>query len=134
MNYPMREGKNGPIYHLATGLYVRRSHRGAWEMVVKRGKEHRRRAFGKDEEGLRRAVQAAELLAAKLKLILKKEGPVSRTFGVVAQEWYEGGFHRWTPATRERYAGMCPWSRSTGSGSSSGWWSFVNTGRPRRWN
>ena len=106
MIYPMREGKNGPIYHLATGLYVRRSHRGAWEMVVKRGKEHKRRSFGKDDEGLRRAVQAAELLAAKLRLTLQKKAPGSYTFGAVAREWYEGGFHRWTPATRERYAGI----------------------------
>ncbi len=106
MNYPMREGKNGPIYHLSTGLYVRRSHRGAWEMVVKRGQEHKRKAFGKDEEGLMQAIKATELLAAKLGLTLEKAATVERTFGAVAQEWYEGGFHRWAPATRERYAGI----------------------------
>jgi integrase len=106
MTYPMREGKSGPIYHLATGLYVRRSHRGAWEMVVKRGKEYKRKAFGKDEEGLQRAIKAAELLATRLKLTLAKTAPVERLFGAVAQEWYEGGFHRWAPSTRERYAGI----------------------------
>jgi hypothetical protein len=93
MTYPMREGKNGPIYHLANGLYVRRSHRGAWEMVVKRGREHKRKAFGNDEEGLKRAIKAGELLAGKLKLVLAKAAPGERLFGV-AQEWYEGGFHR----------------------------------------
>jgi integrase len=106
MNYPMREGKNGPIYHLSTGLYVRRSHRGSWEMAVKRGKENKRRAFGKDDEGLRRAFQAAELLATKLGLTLERNVPESPTFGAVAREWYEGGFHRWSPATRERYVGI----------------------------
>jgi integrase len=106
MNYPMREGKNGPIYHLATGLYVRRSHRGAWEMVVKRGKEHKRKTFGKEEEGLHLAIKAGELLAARLRLTLEKTAPVERLFGAVAQEWYEGGFHRWAPSTRERYAGI----------------------------
>ena len=106
MNYPMREGKNGPIHHLPTELKVRRRRRGAWEMVLKRGKEHKRKGFGKDDEGLQRAIKAGELLAARLGLTLEKAAPVERLFGAVAQEWYEGGFHRWAPSTRERYAGI----------------------------
>jgi hypothetical protein len=71
-------------------------------MVVRRGTERKKRSFGKTEEDLHRALKAAELLAAKLNLPL--EQPLrERTFGQVAEAWFNDGVHRWRPGTQERY-------------------------------
>ena len=37
MNYPMTNGVYGPNYTIATGLYVRISQRGSWEVLYKKG-------------------------------------------------------------------------------------------------
>jgi hypothetical protein len=83
MNYPKREGKNGPIFQVAEGLYVALTEYGTWQLVLKRGRERKKKTFGSGEAELSRAIKAAELLAAKLGLTLEK--PEDRTFGILAQ-------------------------------------------------
>jgi integrase len=100
-NYPMKEGKNGPIYQVAQGLYVALTGYGTWQLVLKRGRDRKKKTFGSGEEELDRAVKAAELLAARLGLALEK--PEDRSFGILAQSWLEDNAPRWRPATLERY-------------------------------
>jgi len=101
-NYPQKEGRNGPIYQVAEGLYVTLNEYGSWALVLKRGSERKKKSFGKTEEDLNRAVKAAELLAAKLGLTLLKLNE-ERTFEGLIEEWYSLNEQRWQPGTRERY-------------------------------
>jgi len=101
MNYPKKEGKNGPIIQVAEGLYVALTEYGTWQLVFKRGRERKKKSFGPGEEELIRAIKAAELLASRLGLTLEK--PEDRTFGILAQSWLEANVSRWRPATLERY-------------------------------
>lgn len=107
MNYPKTDGVYGPNYRIAEGIYVGVSHRGSWEIVVKRGGDRKKKAFGKGDENLTRAIKAAELLAAKLGLLLNREEHASsRTFGMVIEEWRSLNSQRWQPGTQERYQGI----------------------------
>jgi integrase len=101
MNYPKKEGKNGPIFQIAEGLYVALTEYGTWQLVFKRGRERKKKTFGPGEEELSRAIKAAELLAARLGLNLEKAEDL--TFGILAQSWLEANASRWRPATIERY-------------------------------
>jgi integrase len=100
-NYPTKEGKYGLIYQVAKGITVTPNDWGSWHVILRRGPERKKKAFGKTEEGLSRALQAAERLAARLGLTLERQE--DRTFGQVAQEWLEINAARWRPSTRERY-------------------------------
>jgi integrase len=104
MNYPKKEGKCGPIYQVAEGISVTPNEWGSWLLILRRGSERKKKAFGKTEEGLSRALKAAELLAARLGLTLMRQG--DRTFGQVAQEWLEINDSRWQSGTKERYVGI----------------------------
>jgi integrase len=101
MHYPQKEGKNGPIFQIAEGLYVTLNEYGRWQVVLKRGVQRRKKAFGKTEEDRQRAVKAAELLAARLGLSLER--PTDKTFGMIAEDWFNDGANRWQPGTQERY-------------------------------
>jgi hypothetical protein len=102
MDYPQKEGKHGPIYQIADGIFVVPNEWGTWQVVLKRGSERKKKSFGKGEQDRQRAIKAAELLAAKLDLTLEKQKG-DRTFGMVAEQWYELNAGRWQPGTRERY-------------------------------
>jgi integrase len=104
MNYPYKEGKNGPIYQVAQGITVTPNEWGSWLVILRRGSERKKKAFGKTEEALGRALEAAERLATRLGLALKRQG--GQTFGQVAQEWLEVNDPRWQPSTKERYVGI----------------------------
>lgn len=100
--YPFKEGKHGLIYQIADGVSVTPDARGSWQLVLRRGWERKKRSFGKTDTDRRRAIKAAELMALRLGLSLTK--PVTdRTFGMVAQEWFELNAGRWRPGTIERY-------------------------------
>ena len=71
-------------------------------LVLRRGTGRTKRSFGKAEEDRRQAFKAAELLATRLGLTIEKL-VTDRTFGMVAEEWYELNAGRWQPGTRERY-------------------------------
>jgi integrase len=101
MNYSKKEGKHGPIYQVAEGISVTPNEWGSWLLILRRGSERKKKAFGKTEEDLNRALKAAELLAARLGLALERQG--DRSFGQVAKEWLEINDARWRPGTRERY-------------------------------
>ena len=102
MDYPKKEGKHGPIYQISEGLYVTLNEYGSWAVIFKRGTERKKKSFGKTEEDLRKAIKAAELLAAKLGLTLEKQTSAV-SFGKFIEEWYSLNEQRWQPGTRERY-------------------------------
>lgn len=101
MEYPRKEGRYGPIFNVAEGLFLTLTERGSWQVVLKRGSVRKKKSFGKTEEARERALKAAELLAARLGLTLERR--TDRTFGMIAGTWYEDGFSRWQPTTQERY-------------------------------
>jgi integrase len=102
MEYPQKEGKYGSIYQISEGLYVTLNEYGSWAVIFKRGTERKKKSFGKTEEDLRKAIKAAELLAAKLGLTLQKQAG-EMTFGNLIEEWYRLNEQRWQPGTQERY-------------------------------
>ena len=101
-NYPKKEGKNGPIFQVAEGISVTPNEWGSWLLILRRGAERKKKAFGKTEEDQRRALKAGELLAARLGLALEKAA-TDRTFGDLIEEWYSLNEQRWQPGTKERY-------------------------------
>jgi hypothetical protein len=124
VEYPKKEGKYGYIYQIASGITVAPDEYGTWMLIVRPGPgQKKKRAFGKSEEDRRRAIKAAELVAVRMGLTLEKQKDYGRTFGMVAQEWYELNAGRWRLGTQERYECIvrdhlgplkrCPWRRST---------------------
>ena len=103
LNYPQKEGKHGPIYQVADCLFVQLTQYGTWQLVLRKGSDRKKKTFGKGEEELQRAIKAAELLASRLCMDLTREAYSCRTFGSVAQEWFELNAGRWRPGTQERY-------------------------------
>ncbi len=104
MKYPTTEGKNGPIYHIATGIYVGQNPHGNWEVIIRAQDKRKRKSCGKNQEGMTKAIKMAELMAAKMGLL---EEPTSeKTFSDVADEWVTLNQQRWSPNTLERYSGI----------------------------
>ncbi|MEJ2071578.1 MAG: site-specific integrase, partial [Syntrophobacterales bacterium] len=101
-DYPKTSGRYGPIYRVAPGLYVKLNAHESWWLVLSKGKENKKKSFGKGEAGLVRALKAAELLAAKLDLALSQPAR-PRTFGAMAEEWFRLNAAGWRPGTQERY-------------------------------
>jgi integrase len=101
-DYPKTSGKYGPIYHIATGLYVEFNSYDSWRLVLRRGTGSKKKSFGKGEANYARAIKAAELLAAKLGLALSQPAR-PRTFGAMAEEWFRLNAGGWRPGTQERY-------------------------------
>jgi integrase len=101
-DYPKTTGKYGPIYHVAPGLYVELKAHDSWWLVLRRGTENKKKSFGKGEAGLAQAFRAAELLAARLGLVLAQSAR-PRTFGAMAEEWFRLNAAGWRPGTQERY-------------------------------
>jgi integrase len=104
MNFPKKEGKCGPIYQVAEGLLVAQNEWGTWQVLVRQGAERKKKSFGKTEDYRVRAIKAAELLADRLGLTLERQSEEGRTFGMVADEWFNLNAGRWRPGTQERYA------------------------------
>lgn len=102
MVYPQTEGKHGPIYQISEGIFVGLNEFGSWEVILRRASQRKKKAIGKGEGNLKKAVKAAEHLAASLGLTLTREA-TDMTFGMLAQEWYELNAARWRPGTKERY-------------------------------
>jgi hypothetical protein len=105
MNYQTSQSKNGLIYHIADGVKVVPKVNGYWYLDVYQKGDRIRRNFEKGEDGLRKALEVGELMAAKLGLTrthLEEEKP--KTLSDVAAQWITSNKQRWTPATLERYA------------------------------
>jgi integrase len=101
--YPIKEGKYGYIYQIATGINVAPDEYGTWMLIIRPAPgQKKKRAFGKTEEDRQRAIKAAVLVATRMGLTLEKMDAV-RTFGVMAHEWFELNAGRWRPGTKERY-------------------------------
>lgn len=101
MDYPVSEGKHGPIYRIAEGIRVARNEIGKWEVNMKRGGQRKSKTIGEGEEGFKEAIEQAEKLAAQFGILKPPE--TEKTFWQVAQEWLTGNAGRWTPATIQRY-------------------------------
>jgi len=104
MDYPQKEGKHGLIYQIADGISVTPNEWGTWQVFLRHGADRRKKSFGKTEEDRQRAIKAAELLTARLGLTLERQSEEGRTFGMVADEWFNLNAGRWRPGTQERYA------------------------------
>jgi integrase len=102
-NYPQKEGKHGPIYQVAGGLLVAQNEWGTWQVLLRQGVERKKKSFGKTEDDRVRAIKAAELLATRIGLPLEKQTSTGRTFGIMAQEWFDLNAGRWRSGTKERY-------------------------------
>jgi integrase len=102
MEYPQKEGKHGPIYQIADGIFVTPNEWGIWQVILKRGADRKKKSFGKTEDDRQRGIKAAELLATKLGLTLQKQKG-EMTFGNLIEEWYRLNEQRWQPGTQERY-------------------------------
>lgn len=106
MNYPTSEGKNGSIYHIAEGVKIIPRNDGYWILDAYQKGERLRRAFERGEEGLKKAIQTAELYVAKLGL--KGTGMEEQfiTVSQVAEEWMKANRSRWSYGTIERYSSL----------------------------
>lgn len=71
-NYPQKEGKHGPIYQVADGLFVQLTQYGTWQLVLRKGSARKKKTFGKGDEELLRAFKAAELMSARLGITLDR--------------------------------------------------------------
>ncbi len=102
--YPKTEGKYGVIYQIAEGVNVNSTKDGTWEVSVKHQGERLRKRFGRD---LEKAVQAAELLAAKIGLS-PRDAKTEKlyTMATAAQDWMSVNKGRWSANTLERYSGI----------------------------
>jgi hypothetical protein len=47
MEYPKKEGKNGPIYQIADGISVMLNEWGTWSLILRHGPERKKKSFGK---------------------------------------------------------------------------------------
>jgi integrase len=104
MGYPQKEGKYGIIHQVAAGITVLPDEYGTWMVMANLESGRKKKAFGKSEEDMRRAIKAAELLAVKLGLALEKQqNTETKTFEMLIREWYGLNEQRWQPGTRERY-------------------------------
>ncbi|MBW2036398.1 MAG: hypothetical protein JRI41_02800, partial [Deltaproteobacteria bacterium] len=99
--YPSREGKYGPIWQIADGVRVSTTANGTYELTVEHSRQRTRKRF----KELETALQAGELMAAKLGLVAQN---IDRnyTFGKAARDWLETNQTRWSASTIERYVGL----------------------------
>ncbi len=105
MSYPTSNGKNGEIYTISEGVKVIPTKTGYWTLdIYEKGETHRRN-FEKGEEGLKRAILAAELYVARTgqasSKVAEKEKLV--TVSSAAAEWLKSNRSRWSHGTNERY-------------------------------
>ena len=55
MEYPQKEGKHGPIYQIADGIFVSLNEYGSWQVILRTGAATgRKESFGKTEEDWQR--------------------------------------------------------------------------------
>jgi integrase len=102
MNYPTNDGKYGPIYSIAEGVKVMVTDRNRWQLVVCHGGQRDRRNFEAGNEGLKKALQAGELYAAKIGLKTSGDKELV-TVSQVAEEYLKCNRSRWAYETYERY-------------------------------
>ena len=74
-----KEGKYGPIYHVARRIQVRKDQRGKWTLFFENQNQRKNLTFGKGRPALVAAIKAADSLASEKSVpfpaILSKPGP-----------------------------------------------------------
>ena len=107
--YKQKEGKHGPIYHVARGIQVRQDARGKWTLFLEKGGMRKNRTIGSGREGLTKAIKIAEEIAAKLDTFLpheQRQEESSRStseFIPCSKAWLEENSGKWSSYTYERY-------------------------------
>jgi len=107
--YKPKEGKHGPVYHVATGVNVRQDARGKWIISIEKGGERKNKTVGVGREALTKAIKAAEVLAEKLGAMAQgqpaaqDEKSAAPDFAAYSMKWLEGNAGRWSPLTCVRY-------------------------------
>ncbi len=107
--YKPKEGKHGPVYHVATGVNVHLNARGKWIITIFKGGERKNKTVGVGREALTKAIKTAEVLAEKLGAMTQglpaaqDEKNVAPDFAAYSMKWLEGNAGRWSPLTYCRY-------------------------------
>ena len=63
--YRTKQGKYGPIYHIAKGVQIRRDARSQWSLFVDRDGNRTNRTVGTGRDALIKAIKAGELIEVK---------------------------------------------------------------------
>lgn len=109
VEYPIEEGSNGKIRHIAKGVRVNEAKNGTYELCVQIGDQrHRGRTVELDA-----AINAAELTALELglKTLIKADIAESDVGGIytferASEDWMKVGKPNWEAATIENYSGL----------------------------
>ena len=106
--YQPKQGKYGPIYHIAKGVCVRSDIRGMWTLFIDSAGTRMNRTLGSGREALVKAIKAGEEIASKLGRIesaqsLDPPSIENPKFKVFSKQWFEANCKRWEPFTAQRY-------------------------------
>jgi len=105
--FKQKQGKHGPIYNVATGVKVRQDAIGKWLLCINKGGKRYNKTFGVGRDALKKAIEAAELIAEKLEG-RKPVGTAPETeskapyFKEYSDQWLNG-LGRHSDFTVERY-------------------------------
>jgi integrase len=64
--FKQKKGKHGPIYNVAKGVKVRLDARGKWLLCIEKGGVRKNITFGDGRDALKKAIEAAEIIAREL--------------------------------------------------------------------
>ena len=105
--FKQKQGQHGPIYNVATGVKVRQDACGKWLMCINKGGKRYNKTFGVGRDALKKAIEAAEIIARELgEIIPASPGPETESkapyFKEYSEQWLKG-LGRHSVFTIERY-------------------------------
>jgi hypothetical protein len=105
--FKQKQGQHGPIYNVATGVKVRQDACGKWLMCINKGGKRYNKTFGVGRDALKKAIEAAEIIAKELgEIIPASPGPETESkapyFKEYSEQWLKG-LGRHSVFTIERY-------------------------------
>lgn len=106
--YTPKAGKYGPIYHIDTGVQVRRDARGKWTLFIEKEGRRANHTIGEGRVALRKAITAAEHIAKRFdskKCVNVCEPKKTHCPGFIefSKQWFNGNERRWDSFTSQRY-------------------------------
>ena len=107
--YQPKQGKYGPMYHIAKGVCVRRDARKMWTLFVENAGSRMNRTLGSGREALVKAIKAGEEIASEMTGIQPvnnlEDHPKLKpqAFKDYSRQWYEANCKRWGRFTAQRY-------------------------------
>lgn len=105
--FKQKKGKHGPIYNVATGVKVRMDARDNWLMCIEKGGKRYNKTFGVGRDALKKAIEAAEMIAKEFGGIVpgsrQESGSKAPYFEEYSEQWLKGLEGRLSDFTIERY-------------------------------